>query len=129
MSADLTLNDLLAVEDLSSLTPRQHAWRVHLRQRPGLPAAPYAQGRWPSWRTNDGYAGREPDVEPEQHTITYRRYQKGKTAIRPTRPVYGTTGHCSCGWEGRSNSAPSGGGRSDLRIAHEHETGRKARVL
>lgn len=58
----------------------------------------------------------------EGHWFTYGRHQKGKTPIRPTRPVYATTAHCSCGgWRGKSNWAPSRGGVRDLANDHrEH---------
>ena len=64
----------------------------------------------------------------EQHTLSVRRHQKGKTAMRPTQPLYGCTGRCSCGWTGRSNHAPSQGGTAALRADHLEATGARATV-
>ena len=52
------------------------------------------------------------------HALTVRRYQIGKSPIGRGSPLYGCTGRCSCGWTGRSNRAPSQGGRSDLQADH-----------
>ena len=63
-----------------------------------------------------------------QHVMSIGRYQRGKTPIRPTRPVYGTSGRCTCGWTGRWNQAPSLGGTSALRGLHHEQTGFRART-
>ena len=61
------------------------------------------------------------------HLLSIRRYQRGMTAIRPSRPVYGCTGRCRCcGWTGKSSHAPSNGGRVDLLQAHLTDTGMRA---
>jgi hypothetical protein len=55
----------------------------------------------------------------EGHWLTVSRRQAGMTSIRPARPLYGTTGRCSCGaWNGKSNEAPSKGGRKWMVEAH-----------
>ena len=46
------------------------------------------------------------------------RVQKGKTPIRPSRPLYATTGRCGCGMEFRSNEAPSKGGTKTVERLH-----------
>jgi hypothetical protein len=40
------------------------------------------------------------------------------TSIRPSRPLYGTTGRCSCGWEFKTNQSPTAGGSKLCRDAH-----------
>lgn len=58
------------------------------------------------------------------HEYYQRRRSLGYTPIT-NRPVYGTTGHCSCGkWEHRNNETPTGkGGRyaKDAFAAHVNE--------
>lgn len=100
----------------SSECPECRAFVEHVRDNPPTARAPK--------RRHPPEAKREPAV---QHVITVTRYQKGKTPIRPTRPVYGSSGRCSaCDWKGRSNYAPSLGGRRELRDQHLTDTGHPA---
>ena len=58
------------------------------------------------------------------HRLNIRRHQRGKSPIGRGSPVYGCSGSCSgCDWKGRSNYAPSQGGRRELRHLHEQATG------
>jgi hypothetical protein len=63
-----------------------------------------------------------------KHVLSIRRYQRGKSPIGRGSPVYGCTGRCSCEWSGRSNYAPSQGGRRELLDAHLAATGARAEV-
>ena len=56
----------------------------------------------------------------EGHRLWISRYVAGMTPIRPTRPLYGTSGGCSCRqWRSRFNGAPSKGGRAAMREQHK----------
>ena len=60
------------------------------------------------------------------HLLSVRRHQRGRSPIGRGSPVYGCTGRCRCGWKGKSNQAPSNGGRMQLLQAHLTETGMRA---
>lgn len=51
-----------------------------------------------------------------KHEVTYRRYSRGMTPIRPQRPLHGTEAICSCGWRHRFNE----GKRAAVRAWKEH---------
>jgi hypothetical protein len=54
----------------------------------------------------------------EGHHLRLGRFQRGMTAIAPSRPLYGTTGRCECGATFRSNETPSKGGQTRVKEAH-----------
>lgn len=71
----------------------------------------------------------EPDPAPAlpvEHWLRIGRRPLGAHTYGRGGTLYGTTGRCSCGWEGRDNNAPSKGGRVAVRKLHDSETGARA---
>lgn len=54
--------------------------------------------------------------------MTVHSYRQGRVSLGYTpignHPVYGTTGHCACGWEYRNNETPTGKGASYAKAAY-----------
>jgi hypothetical protein len=67
-------------------------------------------------RSSDGHklttAGETLLALDREHRLDTGRVQLGMTPIAPSRPLYGTTARCACGWKTRSNEAPAKGGKT-----------------